>query len=347
MNNQLTALSEKLFAEKDGSAFSTLKDKLIRSFAGKERQAVITILVQYSREGQLLHWRTYLLTDIIGLVVPGETEWRSFFEWTITQPALTYWGIDGLLKTAGREAYPTLIALAIDETVKTDQRAKAIKSMAMYSRQPFDRELPADPGYWKPEQLRLTELLAWQEQGYPDGAGYAPPPVHPSLQHPGNDFEKLIAKLDKQLEKKRRKNKDLANPHSWLVMADEKDIADIRHRWALPNLYETFLRYYSPLKVTFTGADFVEGLYLYGAHELVARQAGYAYNGVTGELVADWPGNMLVIGDDGADPYCLDLSAIHDGDAPVYTAEHGQGQWDFELYAESFTGFLQKMISHK
>lgn len=347
MSNTLVNLIDTLFAETDGNKFATLKDKLIRSYAGKDRQAVIEALVRYAREGRLMHWRAFLMTDIIQLVAPAENSWRSFFEWAVTEPALAYRATDGLLKTAGREAYPALVALAANENLPTEKRAKAVKSLAMYSRQPFDRELPSDPGYWKPEQLRLDELIAWQEQGYPDGAGYAPPQVHPSLLHPGNDFEKLMAKLDKQLEKKRRKNKDHANPSDWLVMADEKDISYIRDRWALPEVYATFLQYYSPLKVTLVGPDFVEGLFLYGAHELAERQGGYAYNTVTGENLADWPSHLLVIGDDGADPYCLDLSAVKDGDAPVYTAEHGQGKWAFELYAESFTALITKLVNGK
>ncbi|RBL89985.1 SMI1/KNR4 family protein [Chitinophaga flava] len=332
-----------LYEEKDGSRFSTLKDKLIKTFAGKDREAVIRSLTQYAREGQLLHWRAFLMTDIIGLVAPGEMAWRPFFEWSITIPALTYWGIDGLLKTAGREAYPVLIALATHDAQPVSERAKAIKSIALYSRQPFDRELPSDPGYWKPEQLRLTELLQWQEQGYPDGEGYAPPAVHPSLLHPGTAFEKLMAKLDKQLEKRRRKHKDPSNPQDWLVIAAEKDITQISVQWTLPAVYATFLQYYSPLKVTLPGDDFIEGLHLYGAHELRERQGGYAFNAVTGETSEDWPAQLLVIGDDAADPFCLDLSDIKDGDAPVYTAQHGEGSWKFEQYADSFTGLIKKL----
>nr|WP_295863512.1 SMI1/KNR4 family protein [uncultured Chitinophaga sp.] len=347
MSNTLVNLTDTLFAEKDGNKFATLKDKLIRSYAGKDRQAVIEALMRYAREGQLLHWRGSLVAETVRLVAPGESVWRPFFEWALTQPSLAYWATDGLLTTAGRDAYPILVALALNEDRSPEQRAKAIKSLAMYSRQPFDRELPSDPGYWKPAQLRLAELQAWQEQGYPDGAGYAPPQVHPSLLHPGNDFEKLMARLDKQLEKKRRKNKDHANPSDWLTVADEKDIAYIRERWTLPEVYLNFLRYYSPLKVTFTGPDFTEGLSLYGAHELAARQGGYAYNGISGEPLTDWPSHLLVIGDDGADPYCLDLSAIKDGDAPVLMALHGQGDWDFEVYAERFTAFMEELVKGK
>lgn len=341
----ITTAAQQLFAEKDGSKFSLQKDKLIKNFAGKDRHAVINILIQYSREGALLHWRNFLLTDIIRLAAPGEKAYSSFFEWTLTVPELSYWGVEGLLKTSGREAYAQLVELAANPGTAIAVRANAIKRLSQYSRQLFDRELPSDPGYWKPEQLRMNELLAWQQAGYPDGTGYPSPQVHPSLLHPGTPFEKLIAKLDKQLEKSRRKNKDQANPRNWLVMADEKDMDKISAAWQLPAIYAQFLRQYSPLKVVVAGHGFIEGLHLYGATELLQRQEGYSFNAVTQQVLEDWPKHMLVIGDDGADPYCLDLSAVKDGDAPVYTSLHGQGRWEFELYADSFTAFIQRLTT--
>ena len=97
-------LEEKLFNENDGSKFSKIKDRLIKLFAEYEREKVLEILIQYSKSGKILHWRAFLLTDIIALVKENETGYIKFFEWTITQPELTYWGIDGLLKTKGQKA---------------------------------------------------------------------------------------------------------------------------------------------------------------------------------------------------------------------------------------------------
>ncbi|SDH58353.1 hypothetical protein [Myroides phaeus] len=50
-----------------------------------------------------------------------------------------------------------------------------------------------------------------------------------------------------------------------------------------------------------------------------------------------------IIADAGADPYCIDINQITDQDAPIYTSMHGTGQWEFELYADSFLSFLKEI----
>jgi hypothetical protein len=41
------------------------------------------------------------------------------------------------------------------------------------------------------------------------------------------------------------------------------------------------------------------------------------------------------------DPFVLDLSDASAGDAPVLSAEHGQGAWNFSEESESFLAFLR------
>ena len=98
----LAALHRKLFDETDGGKFATLKDRLIKKHGETDRLAVMEILSDYAREGQLLHWRSSLVNSIVGLMQPQEL--KDFFTWAVTQPTLAYWGIDGLLKSAGKEA---------------------------------------------------------------------------------------------------------------------------------------------------------------------------------------------------------------------------------------------------
>ena len=76
---------------------------------------------------------------------------------------------------------------------------------------------------------------------------------------------------------------------------------------------------------------------------MLKAQHGYSYNPVDQETIAGWPAHYVVIADAGADPYCLDLSAIADGDAPVYTAEHGRGRVEFARHADSFVDFLKEV----
>ncbi|MGO4291059.1 SMI1/KNR4 family protein [Chitinophaga sp. RAB17] len=341
--NKREELEYKLSEETDGTKFSRLKDKLIKNFGESEREAVIQAFVRYAREGKLLHWRNFLMTDIIGLVLEGEEAYAAFFKWALTVPDLSYWAVNGYLKTAGKEAYPLLVTMAMSDEVKLEVRANAIKCLSVHSEQKFDSDLPGDPGYWKAEQLPLPALLKWQEEGYSLGVGYTAPATHPALQQPVTPLEMLAAKLEKQLAKYRKEQYDKANPGNLLVIANENDLARINEKWTLPETYALFLRDFSPLHVMLDGGDIEQGLHLYGAQELIVRQQGYAFNPVTDQVIQDWPPHLLVIADDGGDPYCLDLSMISNGDAPILFSRHGMGRWAFEEFAGSFMDFLKKI----
>lgn len=343
MPSKLEELKQKLFAEKDGVKFDRIKNKLIKQFAESDRKDLLLTLIQYVKEGGILHWRNYLLNDIIPLVENDEQEFADFFEWGLSQSELSYWSIDGYLKTKGKQAYPKLVRMALDETVDTVTRAKAIKSLAMFSKQPFDNKLPTDPGYWKKKDFKLEEIKSWQRDGYPDSSGYAIPKTDPALVNPITPLEQAAAKLEKKLAKYRAKDQDLSQPSNWLQLADEKSMEALTRKWTLPANYEQFLRRFSPLLVTIFNKRFFQGLALFGAKELLDAQAGYAFNGLSGEILPEWPKGYLVIANDAGDPYCLDLEQITGDDAPVYTAEHGTGTWDFEKYSDSFLDFLQSI----
>lgn len=330
---------EALFKEANGSTFSKLKDKLIKIYAVNERELVIDIFMRYIKEGQLTHWRSFLLPDLIKLVFADEDKYAAFFKWSITVPELTYWGIGGLIKTIGKTSYDSIIQLIQNKDLELESRAKAAKSIAQLSGQPFDRSLPSDPGYWKEEDLRLAEILEWQQNNYDTDIGYVKPNTNPVLNNPKTDLEIAVAKLDKKLEKERIKKQDLANPGNWLVVAEEADLSSIQNKWALPEMYFLFLKNYSPLYVFIVEKKFTEGLSLYGASNLIKNQEGYSINSLTKQVITDWPQNMVVIGDAGADPFCIDVNAGND--APVYTSTHGTGKWVFELYANSFLEFIR------
>jgi hypothetical protein len=338
-------LENKLFEETDGTKFSRIKDKLVKNFGTSDREAVIAAFMRYTEAGKLIHWRSFLMTDIIDLVQENEETHTIFFNRALSVPGLAYWAVNGLLKTAGTEAYPLLVAVAMNEAVDLAVRANAIKSLSVHSEQKFDSGLPADPGYWKAEQLPVKALLQWQQEGYPTGEGHATPATHPALLQPVTPLEKLAARLEKKLTKQRAAQYDKANPSNLLVIAKENDLLLITEKWTLPETYALFLKDFSPLHVMIDGGDFEQGLFLYGAQELIARQLGYAVNAVTNKVVPDWPPHLLVIADDGGDPYCLDLSMISDGDAPVLYSRHGMGRWEFEKFAGSFMDFLKILTS--
>ncbi|MGK5055868.1 SMI1/KNR4 family protein [Janthinobacterium sp. LB2P49] len=338
----LAALHRKLFDETDGSKFARLKERLLKKHAVDERLAVLDILMAYARDGQLLHWRSFLMSDIVHLVEGSKH--AAFFAWALEQPTLAYWAVDGLLKSTGVDAYAPLVALATSGTTSLEVRAKAIKSLAVFSRQPFDQGLPSDPGHWKAEQLRLDAVLAWQADGYPDGAGYKAPATHKTLVKPLSRLEIAAALLERKLALRRQREQDLAQPSNWLTVASAEDMAEIDAHWVLPEIYRRFLQWYSPLRVHVDGKRFPVGLHLYGAAQLVKAQHGYSVHAVHHHNIASWQSKLVVIADAGGAPYCVHLEERSiDGDLPVYRAEHGTGGWRFELHTDDFIDFLHEI----
>lgn len=344
---KIDKLEKSIIEETDGSKLHRLIKALIKLSDESTRERILEILIHYRREGKVLHFRNFILADIVKLVEEREDKYGEFFASSLTQPTLAYWSVDGLLKTRGEAAYPVLVAMISNEETELSVKAKAIKEMSLCSGQDFDRELPSDPGHWKQEMLRVDEVLKWAGSGYPRGKGYAAPITHPSLAQPKTRLELVAAKLEKKLVKERKKRAtDPTSPTNHLVVAEEQDIQMLEATYHLPQHYLDFLRFYSPLRVwiELSDEDFSAVIHLYGAQELIKNQEGYAYNPVRQEKIEDWPTNLLVIADIGNDPICIDLNAIQDGDAPICFAEHGQGRWDFQPYADSFLDFLEELV---
>ena len=141
------------------------------------------------------------------------------------------------------------------------------------------------------------------------------------------------------LLKKREKKQDLAHPTNWLVKAKKTDIENILMRWDLPQGYAEFLDKASPLNADFKikGYGAVD---VYGAHELIERQAGYSYHPNTKEALSGWNHDYIVIASCHGDPFCID---IRKEDSPVYFALHGVGTWEFTEEFESLLAFLKSL----
>jgi SMI1 / KNR4 family (SUKH-1) len=340
----LSLLIQKMTDETDGSKLAKHIDQLIGQQVATDRAAVIECLISYVKSGRIVHYRPFVLPRLIDLIHEGESAYAAFFEWALSQEELAYWAVDGLLKIQGRAAYDLLCHKAFDQEAVLSVRAKAIKSIALHSLQTFDAGLPNDPGYWTLADLPLTAIANWQKDNFPQGVGFESPRVHPSLLSPKTEFEKIVAQFDDCLAKERKSKQDKANPSDWLVILDADDLAAIEKRWTLPSVYLDFLTRFSPLKVYIASDQYFQGLHLHGAADLIAAQIGYASNGNTGEVIAQWPKNYVVIANAGGDPYCLDLERISGGDAPVYYAQPpGGGQWHFNLCRDSFTEFLKEL----
>ncbi len=122
-----------------------------------------------------------------------------------------------------------------------------------------------------------------------------------------------------------------------------EDIQRIQARWVLPSIYLDFLTRFSPIKVTIENRKFYNPFQLFGAGELIEAQEGYSFNPVEQRPIEDWPAHLVVIASHGGDPFVVDLSKSDGKEAPVDTAEHGAGAWDFSRVAPSFSLFLETL----
>jgi hypothetical protein len=336
---ELTETTDGLVAHK--------KVKKLYKLAAQGDETSFQGLVAYMQFGKIDHVRTYvcsLISEMMNAQRCGRLV--DIFRRGLADNALRYWSVDGLALTAGSDSYKDLCAIALNEDCRLDERAKALQTLARTSLQPFNRGLNSDPGYWEEKDLRLDELKQWQDAGFPQGAGLPQPARDPALDNPQTDFEKVISDFDSRLARYRANDPDeKTNPSNYLAAASKDDMEAVKRRWSLPKKYLTFLERFSPYNMTcelqlkFASSGFD----LYSANTILENQAMFAIDPTTGENDSDWPENYVVIGDAWLDPFALDLSKCDENDGPIFTAEHGIGEWSFRKYAKSFEALLQKL----
>lgn len=118
---------------------------------------------------------------------------------------------------------------------------------------------------------------------------------------------------------------------------DDKVMEQIKAKWKLPKEYLKYLSEH-PKSVYAEPEDEEFEIYVYGANDLIKAQEGYSYNPVKKADIEDWNPNLVVIADSDADPFCIDISKKR---SPIYYAQHGMGDWDFDEYCDSFASFLE------
>jgi len=333
-----------LFSTTDGRVACGAINKLAK-FAEKGSEEAKSVLAAYVQDGAINHMRAHACSELASAIKEPHAGFAAMFRRGLADPDVRYWSILGYINSAGKGAYEKLIQVAEDDSLPLQERAHAIKCLSRFSKQKFDRGLPSDPGFWTEKHLRLSEVRAWATSGYADGIEYTRPSRHPILDKPQTEFEKIVHKLDKKLAKERKKQQDLAEPTDWLAIADGQDICRITAQWELPATYLDFLTRFSPLRVIIRRREFYNPFWLFGAGELLESQNGYSFNPVDKQPISDWPAHLVVIASHGGDPYVIDLSHSDGNDAPILTAEHGAGEWNFEPVADSFVEFLEELAT--
>ena len=89
----------------------------------------------------------------------------------------------------------------------------------------------------------------------------------------------------------------------------------------IPSAVERFYREVGPFNVTIHSHG--NPYFLPSLAELWQLQAGYRWNGLSGDPLEDWLDDWLVVADEGGDPFIFDRSS-----GVVLHAFHGEEEWD-------------------
>lgn len=309
-----------------------LSNQFVKNFAKQNRVKVIECLVKYIPKAEL--HQNILVKFVSDLVQIGENQYAEFFHWAIKE-GFGYYAVEGLIKSEGEKCYPFLVDFI--QNSKKEISGKTVITLAKYSGQPFDYDLPNDPAYWK--SIPIEKILKWQENGYPQGE-IKVEKAQSFVVNPKTDLDFIVQKLENKLLKNRKMWRVGSMEYNRQVLepASEEILAEIAKKWQLPTLYLEFLQKYSPKSYLFS-----KMITLYGANQLIEAQSGYAFNGITGEKITNWEENWVVIAQKEGDPYIFDLHKVGNGDCPIYKASHGAGKWKFKKVTNGFLEFLAKL----
>lgn len=332
---------KKLFEAKDGSTACAAMDLLKKKASADNRKQIIEALMKYSIETEMDHLKSLTLIWINNLIEEDEKQYADYYINKIESENMkaAYYAIEGYCKIMQKDSYEYLVSVLLSKKLDMECNALIVCQLSSLSNNPFDMNTPYDKPEWNEKHLKIDEISAWRDAGYPEGNGYEEPKIHICLLKPSTPEEKVYSRLDTKLKKKREKNTDKAHPSAWLTKAEDTDMKLIKEKWNLPNNYLDFLIKASPLNVTIKlkGYGLVR---LFGADNLIEGQYGYSYNPVEGKDIEEWPKNYIVIGSCNANPFCIDITQEN---SPIYYAQIEMGKWDFDVSHNTLLDFLKSL----
>jgi hypothetical protein len=99
----------------------------------------------------------------------------------------------------------------------------------------------------------------------------------------------------------------------------------------MPPAVERFYQEVGPFNVTIDAHG--NPYFLPCLADLWQFQAGYRWNGLSGQPIEDWPDDWLVVADEGGDPFIFARSS-----GVILHAYHGEGEWDTgEMFPDLIT----------
>ncbi len=90
--------------------------------------------------------------------------------------------------------------------------------------------------------------------------------------------------------------------------------------FAIPPTVERFYREVGPANITIEAHG--NPYFLPSLADIWKFQAGYRWNGLSGEPIEDWNDDWLVVADEGGDPFIFERAS-----GVVLHAYHGEGEW--------------------
>lgn len=250
----------------------------------------------------------------------------------------------GYFRLLGVDAYPELLNALISHSSTMPLKESIVRLLSIHSGQPFNRGLPRYSPNWREDMLRYSEIVDWQNAGYPciENGKRILTDYRVCLKA-SSALELAIQRIDQILEEVRCNDPEqFTNPVNFFKKGSPEDVDFINANWKLPDVYLKFLRSFSTehIECQFElSRDRV--LKLYSASEARAEQVLYSND--LNPQAPPWNKNHFVIGDISCDPVVIDLSKIKDGDAMCFRATHGQYQWKFRKFADSFLSVLNSV----
>jgi hypothetical protein len=107
---------------------------------------------------------------------------------------------------------------------------------------------------------------------------------------------------------------------------------------ALPREVQQYVRFVLPPR-SYAFHSVGNSIEVYGFESLSRRADGYNINSVTAQTIDGWENDWLLIADEGADPFIVELSRRENA-SPVLQAMHGAGDWEFAPVADSIAQFV-------
>lgn len=139
----------------------------------EKRHTIIEALMKFSMETNMLAMSAFTIIDINEIVKENDIQYAPFYKSKIKSGnySAAYYAIEGYAKIMQKNSYEYLIELLLNQQLNRECEALIVCELSKISKQPFNQGNSSELREWKKSDLKLDEIKAWKEAGYPDGIG--------------------------------------------------------------------------------------------------------------------------------------------------------------------------------